>query len=183
MSTKNQIWVEKTLSGSPGHMRQNAYYSHKLKWPFENLLPSYCYAMYKNEEYNNPQASFATCLCVSAGKRANCALALSVSGASRSRLFPDGPRVHLSYMTSCMRPDVRFPLDQRILCGDCCKKCRLLCLGQVISYFVLHSSKIPLVLTTKVTHLRSLLFRQLDGLNCVVRRAYSGWCPKTEYCS
>jgi len=32
-----------------------------------------------------------------------------------------------------------------------------------------HGSKIPLVLTTKVTHLRSLLFRQQDGVNCVVR--------------
>jgi len=36
----------------------------------------------------------------------------------------------------------------------------------VFSYFVLHRSKIPLVLTTKVvTHLRSLLFRQQDGVN------------------
>jgi len=42
----------------------------------------------------------------------------------------------------------------------------------VFSYFVLHSSKIPLVLTTKITHLRSLLFRQPDGVNCVVRRVY-----------
>jgi len=24
--TKKQIWVEKNISGSPGHMRQNAYY-------------------------------------------------------------------------------------------------------------------------------------------------------------
>ena len=47
------------------------------------------------------------------------------------------------------------------------KKCRLLCLAQeVFSCFVRHSSKIPLVLTTKVTHLRSLLFRQPDGVLC-----------------
>jgi len=40
------------------------------------------------------------------------------------------------------------------------KKCGLLCLAQVVfCYFVLHSSKIPYVLTIKVTHLRSLLFR------------------------
>jgi len=61
----------------------------------------------------------------SAGKGANCGFALSMSGASRSRLCPDGPRVHLSapaYMPSCIRPKVRFPLDQRILCSDCCKK-------------------------------------------------------------
>jgi len=54
-------------------------------------------------------------------------------------------------------------------------KCRLLvlCLAQVIfPYFVLRSSKIPFVLTTKVTHLRSLLFRQPDGVNCVDRRFY-----------
>jgi len=38
-------------------------------------------------------------------------------------LFPDGPRVHLSaYMPSCIRPEVRLPLDQRILWSDCCKK-------------------------------------------------------------
>jgi len=37
--------------------------------------------MNKNEEYNNPLASFATCLSASAGKGANCALALSVSEA------------------------------------------------------------------------------------------------------
>jgi len=49
----------------------------------------------------------------------------------------------------------------------------VLYLGQVVlSYFILHSRKIPLVLATKVTHLRSLLFRQPDGVNCVVRRVY-----------
>jgi len=104
------------------------------------------------------------------------ASALSVSGASRSRICPDGPRVHLfgpAYTTSCIRSEVRLPLDQRILCSDCCKKCRLPCLAQVVfSYFVLHSSKVPLVLTTKVAHLRSLLFKRPDGVNCVVRRVY-----------
>ena len=34
---------------------------------------------------------------------------------------------------------------------------------------LLHSNKIPLVLTTKVTHLGSQLFRQPDRVNCVVR--------------
>ena len=133
----------------------------------------------------------------------------------------DGSCVHLSghaYMPSCIRPEVRLPLDQRILWRDCCKKCRLLRLAQVLtcfpdnktypiirpsvifpdefnispalkispnptlsyyrgntvvfSYFVLHSSKIPFVLTTKVVHLRSLLFRQPDGVNCVVRTVF-----------
>jgi len=37
--------------------------------------------------------------------------------------------------------------------------------------------------TTKVTHLRSLVFRQPDGVNCVVRRVSFEVCPKTEYCS
>jgi len=50
------------------------------------------------------------------------------------------------------------------------KKRKLLCLAQVFSYFVLHSNKIPLVLTTKVTHLYKLLFRQQDGVNNVVRK-------------
>jgi len=60
------------------------------------------------------------------------------------------------------------------------KKCKPLCLAQVVlSYFVLHSSKIPLVLTTKVARLHNLLFRQPDGVNCVVRRVYFG----VEKCS
>jgi len=61
------------------------------------------------------------------------------------------------------------------------KKCRLLCIAQVVfSYFVPQHSKILLVLTTKVTHLRSLLFRQPNGVNCAVRRVYFSGCPKTE---
>jgi len=39
------------------------------------------------------------------------------------------------------------------------------------SYFVLHTS-ITLGITTKVTHLCSLLFKQQDRVNSVVRRAY-----------
>jgi len=59
---------------------------------------------------------------------ANCAVALSVSEASRSRLCPDGPRVQLSgpaYMSSCIGPGGRPPLDQHALCSDCCKKCTM----------------------------------------------------------
>jgi len=41
---KKQIWVEKTLSGSPGHMRQNSCYRN-LKRTFEDLLPCCCYAI------------------------------------------------------------------------------------------------------------------------------------------
>jgi len=46
-------------------------------------------------------------------------------GASRSRLCPGGPRVHLSdpaYMPSCIRPEVRLLLDHRVLGSDCCIK-------------------------------------------------------------
>jgi len=56
----------------------------------------------KDQVYNNPLTSFATCL-FWPGKGANCALALGVPEASLSRLCPDGPRVHLSdpaYMPS-----------------------------------------------------------------------------------
>jgi len=73
-------------------------------------------------------------------------------------------------MPSCICPEVRLPLDQQVLYRDCYKK--MYCLAQLVFfYFVLHSSKIPLVLTTKVTHLRILLL-QPDGVNCVVRRVY-----------
>jgi len=46
--------------------------------------------------------------------------------------------------------------------------------------FVLHSSKIPLMLTTKVTHFRSLLFRQPDEVNCVLylEESILGFVPK-----
>jgi len=39
----------------------------------------------------------------------------------------------------------------------------------VFSYLVLHRNKIPLVLTTKVAHLCSLLFQQQDGVNSVIQ--------------
>jgi len=57
----------------------------------------------------------------------------------------------------------------------------VLCLAQVVfCYFVLHSSKIRLVLTTKVTRLRSLLFRQPDRVNCDVRIAYLAITAKSS---
>jgi len=40
-------------------------------------------------------------------------------------ICPDEPRVHLScpaYMPNCIRPEVRLPLDQHILCSDSYKK-------------------------------------------------------------
>jgi len=117
---KQQIWVEKTLCGNPGHMRQIAY-SRNLKWTFEDLLRV---IVTQQRPRVQQSASKFRNLPLQA-KGANCALALSVSGVSRSRLCPDGPRVHLSgpaYMPSCIRPEVRVPLDQRILCSDCCKK-------------------------------------------------------------
>jgi len=49
----------------------------------------------------------------------------------------------------------------------------------IFSYFVLQSSKILLVLTTKVTHLRSLLLREPDGVNYVVRRIYLATIAKS----
>jgi len=33
---KKQIWVENTISGSPGYMQKNAYY-HNLKRTFESF--------------------------------------------------------------------------------------------------------------------------------------------------
>jgi len=80
--------------------------------------------------------------------------------------------VQLAYMPSCIRPEVRLPLDQNVFCAVIVvKKC--IVLAQVVfSHSVLHRSKIPLVLTNKVTHLRSLLCRQQYGINSVVTRVY-----------
>ena len=88
----------------------------------------------------------------------NCALALSVSEASRPWLCPDGPRIHLSgpaYMPSYVQKS-DFYLINVFCVVIVVKKRTLLCLAQVVlSYFVLHSNKVPLVLTTKVTYLGS----------------------------
>jgi len=66
----------------------------------------------KDQEYYNPLASFATCLCCR--QRSELRTCAKSVGASRSRCCPDWPRVHLSgpaYMPSC--PEVRFPLNLR----------------------------------------------------------------------
>jgi len=73
----------------------------------------------------------------------------------------------LACMPGCVSPEVRLPLDQRI--------CVLIVVKNVLwpaqeVVFVLHKSKITFVLTTKVTHLRSMLFKQQDGVNSVIRR-------------
>jgi len=63
-------------------------------------------------------------------------LALSVPGASRWRLCPDGPRFHLSgpaYMYSCISPEVRLALYQHFLCSDCCNKCTMANPGSLLS--------------------------------------------------
>ena len=165
------------LSGSPGHMRQNAY-SHNLKWTFEDLLLCYCYAIKTKSTTIGKHVSQPA----SAGKEANCALELSVSGSSRS----DFALMSLAFLSpvlpTCLVVSVQksdFHLINMFCVVIVVKK--LLCLTQVVFfYFVLHNSKLPLVVTTKVTHLGSRLFRQPDGVNCVVRRVYFAGCPKTE---
>jgi len=62
-------------------MQQNVYYRN-LKWTFEDLLPCYCYAIKTRSATIRQQVSQP----VSAGKGANCAVALS--RAPRSRLCP-----------------------------------------------------------------------------------------------
>jgi len=49
------MWVDKTLSGYPGHMRQNAYFRY-LKWTYEDLLPVLLLRN-KEQEYSNLLAS------------------------------------------------------------------------------------------------------------------------------
>ena len=99
-------------------------WQHCLKWTLEDLI-AVLLLRNKDQEYNDTLASFAISLCLQSKDRtwANCALALSVSGASWPRLCPDGPRAHLSgpaYMLSCRRLEVRLPLHERVLCSDCC---------------------------------------------------------------
>jgi len=65
---------------------------------------------------------------------ANCAVALSVSEASRSRLPWWASRPFMRpwlQAYSCIRPEVRLPLDQHVLCSDYCKKIYY-CLVQVV---------------------------------------------------
>jgi len=74
---------------------------------------------------------------------------------------------------TCVCPEVRPPLEQSFCVVIVVKNVSWLGLTLVVFlYLVLHRSKIPLALTTKVTHLRSPLFRQQDGVNSVVKRVY-----------
>jgi len=64
-------------------------------------------------------------------------------------------------MLSCIHPEVRLLLINVF--------CVVIVQNKYIMFsphrlLVLHRSKIPLVLTTKISHLRSLLFRQQDGV-------------------
>jgi len=84
---------EKKLNGSPGHMRKNATTvtrSEHLKIYYHAIVTQWR----SRVGYNNPLASFATCLCRQ-GERTwvNCAVVLSVSGtlpwwASGSFIWP-----------------------------------------------------------------------------------------------
>jgi len=102
------------------------------------------------------------------------AVVLSVSGPSRSQICPYGLRVHLSgpaYMPTCVRPEVRLPLDQRVLCSDCRKKCSMSRPGSLLLFCTAEQQDTCLMHTTKFTNLCSLLFRQPDGVNCVVNES------------
>ena len=113
----------------------------------------------KGREYNNPLASFAPCLCWQRSELRTCTKRLGGVAVTTLPGCPDGPRVHLSGLVVCVQKSDFHLIN--VFCVVIVKKCRLLCLAQVVfSYFVLQSSKTPLVLPTKVTHLRSLLFRQ-----------------------
>jgi len=53
-------------------------------------------------------------------------------------LCPDVPRVHLSgpaYMPSCIRPEVRLPLDQRICEVVVVKKCAMSSPGSLLLFY------------------------------------------------
>jgi len=79
----------------------------------------------RDQECNNPLASFATCLCRQRNELRTCAKRVGDLAVTALPGRPDGPRVHLSgpaYMPSCILPEVSLPLDQRILCSDCCKR-------------------------------------------------------------
>jgi len=145
-------------------MRQNVYYRN-LKWTFEDLLPCCCYAIKTNVEHF---ASKIRNLSLQAKDRtwANCAIALSVSGTlghdfvlmDLAFIYPALPTCLVVYVQKS-----NFHLIN-MFCIMIVKN--VLCLAQIVfSYFVLHSSKLTLVLTTEVANLRSLP----DSL---VRRVY-----------
>ena len=119
----------------------------------------------KDQEYNIPQASFATCLCRQRSELRTCVTFRGPRGhdfalMSLTFIYPALPTCLVVYV---QKSD--FHLINVFCVVIVVKKCKLLCLVQVVfSYFVLHSSKIPLVLTTKVTDLRSLLLRQPAGV-------------------
>ena len=132
-STKKRSGWKKTLSGSPAHKRENAYYRN-LKWTIGGLSPCYCYAIKTKTTTIRLQVSQSH-LQAKNRTRANCAVALSVTGDLRLRLCPDEPSVHLfgpAYMPSCIVLEVRLSLYQRVLSGDCCKKCTMSSPGRLL---------------------------------------------------
>jgi len=134
---KKQIWVKKNPQWEPWSHAARRYYRN-LRWTFEDLLPCYCYPVVIKSRLQQSASKFRN-LTLQAKDRTwvSCAVVLSVSGASRSRLFPDGTRVRTSgpdYMPSCVRPEVRFPLDQRVLCSDCRKKCTMSRTGSLLLF-------------------------------------------------
>jgi len=88
----------------------------------------------KDKEYNNWLARFATCLC---WQRSELRTWAKRFGGLAVRLCPDEPRIPFSgpaYMPSCIRPKVRFPLNQHVLCSDCCKKATMSNPGSILLF-------------------------------------------------
>jgi len=131
----------------------------------------------KDREYNNRLASFATRLC---RQRIEHERTAQLRWAFRGPRGHDFAQMGLTFINRALPTWLVVHVQKsdfhliKVLCDCLVIVARnVLCLAQVVfSYFVLHSSKIPFVHTTKVTHLRSLQFRQPDVVNCVVRRVY-----------
>jgi len=87
-------WKKPSVGALPGHMRQNA---TTVTWS-GRLRIYYRVTVTQERPRVQQSASKFRNLLLQAKDRtwANCALALSVSGTSWSRLCLDGPRVHLS---------------------------------------------------------------------------------------
>ena len=148
---EKQIWVEKTLvralvtCGKTPTIVTWTSWSEHLRFISVFLLRS------KDQARVQQSASKFPNLPLPAGNGANWALALSVSGASRSPLCRDA-LMDLAFIYSalpiCLVVYVQksdFHLTNNVFCTVIVvKKCRILCLAQRdFSYFVLHSSKIP----------------------------------------
>ena len=148
---RNYVAILRTLHTGPKMIKaenEKSFQHKKITWEQNSLF----LLRNKHQEYNNLLTSFATCLCRQRIGNQRTAQLRRAFRAPRGHDFAlMGLAFFYAALPTCLVVYVQksdFHLIN-MFCAVIVVK-NVLCLAQVVfSYFVLHSSKIPLVLTTK----------------------------------